>query len=347
MEMRAAVLVEPGAPLALLDAIEIPPLERGQLLVRILHTGVCHSQLMEATGQRGHDPWVPHLLGHEATAEVVEIGDGVTRFRPGQRVVLTWIKCSGLQAQGARYRRGGMVINSGAVTTFSEYSVVSENRCVELPEGVPADIGSLFGCAVMTGAGIVVNTLTPKPGSSIAIFGAGGIGLSSVMAALLEGCSPIIAIDVEPVKLAMATAFGATHAIDATKCDPVTAVREIVGSEGVDYSIDAAGIARTIEQAFAVVRKGGGRCVFASHPAAGEKICLDPFDLISGKRIEGSWGGESLPERDVPRFARLYLEGRLPLDKLITHRYRLEQLNEAMSDMAARRVGRPMVDLQG
>lgn len=345
MRTKAAVLVAPGQPLALWDDVEVPPLARGQVLVRVAYSGVCHSQLMEASGQRGPDPWLPHLLGHEATGEVLAAGDGVAKVRPGDRVILTWIKSEGLEAGGSRYRRGDTLINAGGVTTFSEYTVVSENRCVPLPPGVPLDVGSLFGCALMTGAGIVFNTMRPPAGRSLAVFGVGGIGLSALMAARLSGCDPLIAVDVEPAKLALAREFGATHLIDARDTDPVTAIRDLTGGAGADYTVEAAGLTRTIEQAFEAVRRGGGLCVFAGHPAAGGRIGLDPFELICGKRIEGSWGGECRPDRDVPRLAQLYTQGNLPLERLITHRYRLDDINHALSDLAAHRVGRALVEI--
>jgi S-(hydroxymethyl)glutathione dehydrogenase/alcohol dehydrogenase len=345
MKMRAAVLVELGKPLEIMDNVQIPTLKTGQILVRIIHTGICHSQLMEVSGKRGEDPWIPHLLGHEATAEVIKIGDAVTKVAPSDFVVLTWIKSSGIQATCAQYQAGDLVINSGAVTTFSEYSVVSENRCVPLPEGVPFDIGSLFGCAVMTGAGIVMNTMQPKSQSSMAVFGIGGIGLSAVIAAKIHQCNPIIAVDVEETKLELAASFGATELINASKIDPVTEIQKLSNNQGLDFAVEAAGRTQTIEQAFSVVRRNGGYCVFASHPQQGEKICIDPYELICGKRLEGSWGGNSQPERDIPKFARLYNEGKLPLELLITDRYKLEQINLALDDMKAHRVGRALIDL--
>jgi len=341
--MKAAVLTTPGQPLTLMDDIEIPELKRGQVLVKILYTSVCHSQLMEASGKRGDDPWLPHLLGHEATAAVVATGEDVSKVKEGQLVILTWIKGDGLEVGSTQYRHGDTVINSGAVTTFNEYSVVSENRCVALPEDIPLDVGSLFGCAVMTGAGIVTNSLNPEAGSSLAVFGAGGVGLSAIMAAKLHQCDPLIVVDIEPEKLQLASDFGATHVIDASQTDPVKAIHDLTGGRGVDYSVEAAGMTTTIEQAFESVRRGGGRCIFAGHPEAGGKIRLDPFELICGKHIEGSWGGDSRPDVDIPRFAKLYREGALPLDQLITYRYRLDNINQALDDMRSHKVGRALI----
>jgi len=344
MKTRAAVLYELNKPLVI-EEIEIPELKSGQVLVKIFYSGVCHSQLMEARGRRGEDKYLPHLLGHEATAEVVEIGQDVAKVKKGDQVVLTWIKGQGINASGAVYKKGDIMINAGGVTTFSEYSVVSENRCVKLPEGVPLDIGSLFGCAVLTGAGIITNTIKPEKGSTLAFFGIGGIGLSALMAAMLYQVSQIIVVDVEEHKLELAKEFGAEHVINAAKEEPVNKIMEFTDGKGVDYAIEASGKAKIIEKAFQSVRKNGGLCLFASHPAQHERISIDPFDLICGKQIKGSWGGDSDPDRDIPRFAKLYLEGKLPLTKILGRRYGLPQINEALADIENRRVTRALLEI--
>jgi S-(hydroxymethyl)glutathione dehydrogenase/alcohol dehydrogenase len=342
--MKAAVLYETGRPLVVESDIEVPELRAGQVLVKVHFSGVCHSQLMEARGKRGDDPYLPHMLGHEGSATVLEVGPGVTRFKKDDIVILTWIKCQGADVSQTKYSKGNQIINAGGVTTFSEYSVVSENRCVALPEGVPLDIASLFGCAVLTGAGIVTNTIQPSSKNSLAIFGLGGIGLSALMAACLYKCQTLIAVDIEKDKLELAIEFGATHVIDSSMENPVDRIREITEGVGVDYSIEAAGLVKTIEQAFQSVRKSGGKCVFATHPTANEKIMIDPFDLICGKQIQGSWGGDSIPEEDIPKFAQLYRDGKLPLEKLLTRRYSLDQINEALNDLEQRKVARPLIE---
>ena len=342
--MKAAVLYELGAPLRLRTDVEVPAPARGQVHVRLAFSGVCRSQLMEARGGRGPDPHLPHLLGHEGSGVVLATGPGVTKVKTGDRVVLGWIKGAGLDPPGPRYRSGGETISAGAVTTFNEEAVVSENRCVPIPAGVPMDVAVLFGCAVPTGAGIVAQ-IAPESGTSVAIFGLGGVGMAALMACVLHDCAQVIAVDVASDKLALASALGATACIDAAKHDPVAEVRKLTGGKGVDYAIEAAGFASTIEQAFAAVRERGGRCVFASHPRAGERISLDPHDLISGKRLEGSWGGGSDLDRDIPRFAELYRAKKLPLEKLIARRYRLDDVNRALDDLEAGRVGRPLIEI--
>jgi len=345
--MKAAVLIQHNKPLKLLSGIEYYPPGRGQVLIKLAYSGVCHSQLMEVRGHRGSDAYLPHMLGHEGSGKVIEVGEGVSKVSKGDLVVLGWIKGSGLDGGGVKYRCHCLPqeINAGGVTTFNEYALVSENRVVPLPAGVPLDIAVLFGCAVPTGVGIITNDLRPEPGSSIAIFGLGGIGMSALMATMLFECANVIAVDVSADKLSLARSFGATHSINATQGDPVNEIRSLTGGIGVDYSVEASGQVSVIEQAFESVRRGGGLCVFASHPKHGKKISLDPFELICGKQIRGSWGGSTDPDRDIPLFAKLYLEGKLPLDKLITKRYHLNDINQALDDMEQGRVGRPLIEI--
>jgi Zn-dependent alcohol dehydrogenases, class III len=341
--MKAAVLVRCGEPLQVIDGIEVPTPMRGQVRVKLAYSGVCHSQLMEVRGARGPDPYLPHLLGHEGSGIVAAVGEGVTKVAPGDRVILGWIKGDGLDASGAKYRLGDLLINAGGVTTFNTEAVVAENRCVRLPDGVPLDVAVLFGCAVPTGAGMALNEIAPGPGSRAAVFGVGGIGMVALMALRAADCGLIIAVDVEPAKLDAARRFGATQTIDARAEDPVAAIRRLTDGAGVDFAIDAAGRTLTIQQAFESVRTFGGCCVFASHPASGERISLDPHDLISGKQIRGSWGGATRPDVDVPRFVALYSEGRLPLDALVGQRYALDDINTALDDLATGRALRPLI----
>lgn len=349
-QMKAAVLSRLNEPLQVMSGIEYGAPGRGQVLVKLAYSGVCHSQLMEVRGRRGPDAHLPHLLGHEGSGKVIEVGDGVEKVKPGDLVVLGWIKGKGLDAGGARYScdhgSSPIVINAGGVTTFNEYALVSENRLVPLPAGIPLDVAVLFGCAVPTGAGIITNDIRPTAGSTIAIFGLGGIGMSALMATMLYDCAQVIAVDVSAEKLALAKSFGATHVIDASSASDVVAeIRSLTQGAGVDYAVEASGLASVIEQAFASVRRGGGVCVFASHPEHGKRISIDPYELICGKQIRGSWGGGSDPDRDIPLFARLYLDGKLPLEKLISKSYKLESINEALDDMESMKVGRPLIEI--
>ena len=341
---RAAVLRSLNAPLTL-ETIETYGLRRGEVLVRVHFSGVCHSQLMEKDGARGPDRYLPHLLGHEGTGVVVDIGEGVTKVRRDQKVVLGWVKGSGLEASGIRYKGETTDVNAGGVTTFNEYAVVSENRLVALPESIPMDLGVLLGCALPTGAGIVINNIQPQKGKTIAVFGLGGIGLSALLACSLYEPTQLIAVDVSDQKLQLAKELGATHLIQAKATDPLAAIREITKGEGVDYAVEAAGLAATIESAFQSVKRFGGLCVFASHPPSEARIKLDPYDLICGKQIRGSWGGGTRPDEDIPLYGRLYSEGRLPLEKMISKRYRLQEINEALEDLRHQRALRPLIEL--
>lgn len=343
--MKAAVLYRTGQPLVVEKGIAIPTLNHGQVLVKIAFSGVCNSQLKEARGLRGEDRFLPHTLGHEGSGTVIDVGGGVTKVKPGDRVVLGWIKGDGLDVPGPQYKVNGSIISAGAVTTFSDYTIVSENRCTKLPDAFPLDIAVLFGCAIPTGAGIVMNQIRPENGSTMAIFGLGGIGLSALMASGLYECSATIAVDVEDDKLALAREIGATHTVNSAKQDPIDVIHEFTGGKGVDYSVEAAGLAKTIVTAFLAVRKFGGLCVFASHPQEGAKIEIDPYDLICGKRILGSWGGASSPDRDIPQLADLYLQGRLPLEKLLSHRYSLDNINQALDDLENRRIVRALIEM--
>lgn len=344
-QVEGAVLVELKTPLKIVRDITVPTLKRGQVLVEIAYSGVCHSQVMEVDGQRGDDKFLPHFLGHEATGVVRKLGADVSKVKVGDRVVLGWIKGDGIEAGGAQFQSPIGLINAGGVTTFSTKSVVSENRLVLLPKQIPMDEGVLFGCAIPTGSGMVLNQIKPLKGSALAVWGLGGIGLSAIMATQAFDCRCVIAIDIEDSKLALAKEFGATHGINCKSKNINEQVREIVGERGLDYCVEAAGRADTIESAFSLVKRGGGLCVFASHPSHGQKIQIDPFELICGKRLEGSWGGACHPDRDIKVFAQLYTQGKLPLRKLLTKTYTLDQINEALEDLRQRRVNRPLIKI--
>lgn len=343
--MKAAVLFETGKPLQIVDGIMLPALLPGQVQVKVLYSGLCHSQLMEVRGLRGEDKYLPHLLGHEGVGVVEAIGDGVEKVRVSDKVVLGWIKGCGADVGGAKYQHGETLINSGGVTTFSTQTIVSENRLVKLPEGMPDKLAVLLGCALPTGLGLVFNEAKLASAQTVAVFGLGGIGLSALIAA--ESCAPkvLIAIDVEESKLALAAQLGATHVINSARQDVLAEIRCICPL-GVDNSFEAAGSAKSIEQAFEAVRDGGGLCIFASHPREGEKIALEPHAFHRGRQIRGSWGGAADPDRDIPLYAQHYLDGRLRnLEKLLSHEYRLEDINQALDDLEQRRITRALINI--
>ncbi len=342
LRMRAAVLREIGAPLVI-EELDVPAPGHGQALVRLVASGICHSQLHEIKGHRGPDRYLPHLLGHEGSGVVEAVGDGVTRVKPGDPVVLSWIQAEGLPGGPVTYQRGARRVNAGALTTLNEYAVVAENRVVPIPAAMPLEQAALLGCAVPTGAGAVFNTADVQPGSTVVVFGAGGIGLNAVQAAALAKAARVIAVDIQAQKLEQARIFGATHAIDARQHDPVRAVLELTDGRGADYAIEAAGLTVTMEQAFACIRRQGGVAVLAGNVPKDARITIDPFELICGKRLVGTWGGGTVPDRDVPRYVALYLEGKLKLDELVTHRFRLEQVNEAFAALERGLVTRALV----
>lgn len=342
--MKAAVLFETGKPLQLIDIPTIPEPQEGQVLVQIVYSGLCHSQLMEVRGGRGEDPYLPHMLGHEGVGIVKNVGAGVTKVVAGDVVVMGWIKGEGHNVGGGLYEYKGQTINSGGVTTFAELSITAENRLVKLPQGMPWRLAILLGCALPTGAGLVMNELKPEPYKTIAVFGLGGIGLSALIAAQLYQPSRLIAVDIEDEKLALAKELGATDVINSQHCDPVEAIQALIPG-GVDYSLEAGGLAKTIEQAFTSVRDGGGQCVFASHPAEDQRIQLEPHAFHRGKNIRGSWGGGAQPDRDIPRLVELYQTHQLPLERLISNSYSLDEINQALDDLEDRKIVRALIEI--
>ena len=343
-QTEAAVLVQLSKPLDL-RTLSIPPLKAGQVLVEVAYSGVCHSQLLEVRGKRGPDRFLPHTLGHEGSGTVLEVGPGVTKGRPEDRVVLSWIKGQGADVPATVYGSRAGPVNSGAISTFMRRTVTCENRVTAIPPEMPLREAALLGCAIPTGAGIVLNTAKVQPGTSVAVFGVGGIGLSAILAASLMSATRIIGIDIFDHKLEQARAAGATDVINSQNENPVAALHALTGGVGVDYAIEAAGKRATMEAAFRAVRPNGGLCVLAGNLPQGEEIAINPFDLIRGKQIVGTWGGESNPDRDIPRFVRLYLAAKLNLEALITHEYSLPDINAALDDLGQGRLGRALVSM--
>src|SRR6516165_2558840 len=211
--MKAAVLVSQNSALEIYD-IEVPKLDVGQVLVRVEYSGICGKQIDEITGRQGDDQYIPHLLGHEGGGEVVEIGPGVTKVKPGNRVVMHWVRGSGIDARPPRFNHQGQVLSAGWVTTFSDYTIASENRLTPMPQAARGDVLALLGCAVTTGLGIVFHNARLLPGQSIAVFGVGGVGLNVVQGADLVNAYPIVALDRSDAKLEFARKFGATHTVN-------------------------------------------------------------------------------------------------------------------------------------
>jgi S-(hydroxymethyl)glutathione dehydrogenase/alcohol dehydrogenase len=345
MRSTAAILVEPGRPLELAE-LDLPSLKPGQVLVEITYSGVCHTQVLEARGHRGEDRFLPHCLGHEGSGIVREVSAGVTRVKPGDPVILSWIKGSGADVPGSVYGWNGRTVNAGAITTFATHSIISENRLTVMTDGLSPRHAALVGCAVPTGAGVVFNTAQPRPGQSVAVFGTGGVGSCAIMAASLSGCLPVIAVDINPHKLALANRLGATHLIDATAADPVGQIREICRG-GIDFAIEATGNPAVMRQALASVRPQGGTAVVVGNARHGQSLELDPREFNQGKRLLGTWGGDSVPDRDYPRYAKLIASGRFDVEPLLCRTYGLREINEALDDLEQGRCLRPLIDIGG
>lgn len=345
MKTTAAVLVELGRPLELAD-LEIPMLKAGQVLVEVIHSGVCHTQLGEVRGHRGEDRFLPHCLGHEGSGIVRECGTGVSKVKPGDSVILSWIKGTGMDVPGTVYDWNGRKVNAGGITTFATYSVISENRLTIIPDGLSMRLAALVGCAVPTGAGVVFNTAQPKPGQSAVVFGVGGIGSCAVAAAALAGCTPVIAVDVLPDKLALAQQLGATHTINSKTADPVADILKLCKG-GVDFAIEATGLPGVMKQALACVRHQGGAAVIVGNARFGSTLEIDPRELNMGKQLLGTWGGDNVPERDFPRYCKLLGAGRLNLEPLLTHGYQLADVNTALDDLEHGCAVRPILDISG
>lgn len=343
MKTTAAILVETGKPLVLAE-LEIPELKPGQVLVEIAFSGICHTQVLECRGYRGEDRYLPHCLGHEGSGIVYDVGYGVTKVKTGDRVILSWIKGSGADVTGTVYRWGEHTVNAGSITTFSRYSIISENRLTVVPEGIPMREAAMLGCAVPTGVGVVLNTAQPKPGQSIVIFGTGGIGLCAVAGAAIAGCTPIIAVDILQDKLKLAKQVGATHCIHASGVDTVNEINCICPG-GVDFAIEATGRPDVMLQALESVHNQGGAAVVVGNARYGERVELDPRQLNMGKRLIGTWGGDNWPDRDYPRYCKLLSYGRLKLEPMMSRTYRLTEINDALNDLEAGKVARPLIDM--
>jgi len=343
-KINAAVLFELNKPLEI-RTLKLRSLKSGQVLVKILYSGVCRSQLMEVNGLRGDDRWLPHLLGHEGSGIVVEIGPDVKKFKKGDEVILSWIKGSGIEAQGALYDSDDLVINSGRVTTFSNYSVVSENRIIKKPKNLDFDTAVLFGCALPTGAGMVINEINVNSESSVVVIGLGGIGMSAIAMLLSLKIKKIIAIDISAKKLDLVKSWGVNNIIDASKPNIQELVQEIF-PDGAEFCIESAGRVSSIELGFSLVDRNKGKLLFASHPPEGEKIRLSPHELISGKSIAGSWGGAIDPDRDIPILYHNFISANFPLNSLLTKPYSLIDINKALEDLESGKVIRPLIKME-
>lgn len=330
--MKAAILVNQRTPL-LIDEISLPEsLCVGQVLVKIHFSGICGSQLGEIDGVKGEDKYLPHLLGHEASGEVIEVGPGVSHVKPGDTVVLHWRKSLGIEAKPPTYRWRGENLNAGCITTFNEYAIVAENRLTPIPKDADLQVAALFGCAVTTGFGVIVNNAKLKIGESAVVFGAGGVGLNIIQAAALVSAYPIIAVDRFDARLELAKVAGATHLINTMQQDASCIINEITESRGVDCFVDNTGNPEIIKLGYQVT-KPQGRVILVGVPPKGNDISIHSLPLHFGKGLSGSHGGEAEPHFDIPRYHALFRAGRIKLKEFVTNTFALEDINLAIQSM--------------
>jgi S-(hydroxymethyl)glutathione dehydrogenase/alcohol dehydrogenase len=356
MKTRAAVLWRAGEPLEVAE-VDLAAPGAGEVRVRIEASGVCHSDWNAVTGASATP--LPAVLGHEGSGVVEAVGVAVTTISPGDAVVLSWLPACGtcqacqqgrptlcaaatrqmaagsLPGGGFRLSRNGSRLHHYSyLSTFARHAVVDERCCIRLPAGTDPDIAALAGCGVTTGIGAVINRAKVRPGSSVAVFGAGGVGLSAIMAARLAGAEPIIAVEPAPARRALALELGATLALDGH--DPAVAQALLDHTHGgADYAFEAAGLPSLLETAFSVTRPGG-MIVAIGVPPDGSVVSLPGPQLVRTEKIvTGTFYGSARPAIDMPLILRLHAQGRLPLEKLVGRRYRLAEVNEAFADMQA------------
>jgi Zn-dependent alcohol dehydrogenase len=331
MKTRAAVHIEHQKPMVV-EEIDLPDPAPSQVIVKQFASGICHSQLHQL-----HNPAsrTPLLLGHESTGVVVAKGSEVTHVKEGDRVMVTWIPRAAEEGaprpQPSVVKFRGEDVTAGAFT-WAEATVADQQYVVKMADDVATDVTAIIGCAVMTGCGAAINTAKVQKGNSVAVIGVGGVGLCIVQAAANAGASPIIAVDLSDEKLAFARKFGATIGVNAANEDPIVKVRELTGG-GVDFAFDAIGVQKTMEQVLPMARPGvgglkdGGMAVLVGVPQT--TATLNMRDLFAARTYRGTIGGSSTPDRDFPMYVDWFKQGKLPLDLLVTERFKLDQINEA------------------
>ena len=330
--MKAAILVEQNKPL-IIDEVRLPnKLELGQVLVQIHYSGICGSQLGEIEGVKGEDAYMPHLLGHEGSGTVLQIGLGVKQIKPKDKVILHWRKSLGIESDLPLYKWKNHKLNAGWVTTFNEFAIVSENRCTPIPNDSDMRVASLFGCAIPTGFGVVENNARLKIGESLIVFGSGGIGLSIIQAAELVSAYPIIAVDIHKSRLDLAMKMGASHTINSRNQDVKQAITEITKGKAVDSFIDNTGDPKVIELGYELT-KTDGKVILVGVPSKNNNISIYSLPLHFGKRLIGSHGGNGILHLDIPRYFDLYRNSKIKLDELLTDEFELSNINNAINSM--------------
>ena len=340
------MLVELNQPLVVTEVKLPEELSCGQVLVKVNYSGICGAQINEIEGAKGPDKFLPHLLGHEGSGIVLEAGPGVKTVKESDHVVLHWRPSDGIQSETPSYEWNGRKVNAGWVTTFNEYAVVSENRLTVIPENFDMTIAPLFGCAVTTAMGVVNNDAHVKIGQSVVIFGVGGAGLNIVQAANMASAHPIIGIDLRDHKLEMAQRFGATHCFNSNKTSDLNGeILKIVGEAGADVVVETTGIARVIEQAYELTHPDG-KTILVGVPTIGDNVSIYTLPLHFKKVLTGSHGGSAEPHIEIPRYIRLIEAGKMTLDGIITHEFRIDQTNEAIEMVRSGKAGRVIIVME-
>lgn len=348
-----------------IETVALAPPGGGEVLVRIKAAGLCHSDLSVIDGVRPRP--TPMVLGHEAAGIVETVGAGVDDLAPGDHVVMVFVPSCGhcspcaegrpALCEPGNARNGEGTLLSGerrlscegepvhhhlGVSAFAEHAVLSRRSLIKIDPELPLEIAALFGCAVLTGVGAVVNTGRVKAGETVAVVGLGGVGLSAILGAVAAGASRIIAVDLQADKLEMAKTLGATDIFNAGEEGVADAVRAATGG-GVDHAFEMAGSARALELAFAITRRGGATVTAGLTPPTAT-MALSPLKLVAEERtLKGSYVGSCIPSRDIPRYIALYRGGRLPVDRLLTSRGTLDDINEGFDALAAGRTVRHVV----
>jgi S-(hydroxymethyl)glutathione dehydrogenase/alcohol dehydrogenase len=360
--MKAAVIYKANSPLIIED-VDIEDPRAGEVQVRITAKGLCHSDLHNIKGE--WEPAFPAILGHEGTGIVEAVGNGVRNVRVGDRVILSFrpncgrcancvrgvpVICDGsggsrkLMMDGTSRVsvRGQALFVSARLGTFAERIVCPEEQAIPITQTIPEEVAAVIACCVTTGVCAVTNAAQVQPGDRVAVIGCGGVGLSAIQGARLVGAGQIVAIDVVDLKLDYAKQFGATHTLNASRVDAVREVREL-SQGGVDYAIEAIGLSATIEQAVDCLRPGG-KAVVVGMTAMGQRAGVDAHKLVAQqKTLMGTSYGNARQRVDIPRIVDLYLSGKLDLDRLISHRYRLEQINDGFARLEQGEAARGVV----
>lgn len=344
--MKAVILETINGPLVI-GEVGLTDLVFGQVLVKVLASGICGAQLQEIAGNKNNAAYVPHLLGHEGAGIVEKVGPGVTKVKAGDKVVMHWRQGDGIEADFPSYTYNGKTMKSGKVTTFSEYSIVSENRITPVPQDTPNELCALLGCGLSTALGTINDEAQVKFGESVMIVGAGGLGLNLINAAKLASAYPIISVDIYDNKKGSAESLGADFFINCKTDSIKDKIFEKFGIKDVDVIIDTSGNKQSLEDTIPLL-SGKGRYIMVGQPKPEESIELKNAHHLfggEGKMIKATQGGKFSPSKDIPRYVRLHKSGILKIDNLITHRVKLDEINKAIDLVRSGQAGRIIIDI--